>query len=79
MTCVRLVKRLVTSVWTQLPELPSLLRNPRVRGAKRLMRSEVTYGGLVTGQNRAAELSDVDCRPCRITTVISPAPFCVGA
>ena len=79
MTCVRSVKRLVTSVWTQLRELPYLLHSPRVGGAKHLVRDEVAYGGVVTGENHVAELSGVDCRSCRTTTVISHRPLCVGA
>jgi hypothetical protein len=79
MTCVRSVKRVVTSVRAQLRELFYLPRNPRVGGAKHPVRDEVVYGGLITGENYAAKLSGVDCRSCRTITVIRHRPLCVGA
>ncbi len=52
MACVRSVKRPVASVWAPLQELPYLLRNPRVDGAKRLIWSDVTYGSFVPAKSR---------------------------
>lgn len=60
-TTLRPVRRLAAAAHTRLLELPYLMRKPPVGSADWLIRSEVAYGGYVTGVARR-RVSPVDGR-----------------